>query len=821
MSRDGLYRLLGASSFALLPLGAVTVLPFTEDARVLLSWAILVASTVLAWRGQRDAVVRALATWCVTLLALGRLPIGFTAGGVVITLVLVVAAIAPRPDARDLPKRRRIIALGLVVLAAWMVVAPPDAVLDGDGPAHIGGILDSWAAGQWDPPDMAKAETDVVRTDPRFGALHGLYAAMATWSGASAASVFARAVIVWVPLGFLGFVAWMRAWGVAAPWAVGLSLLMILAGAGGRGFALWRAAFPGDAAVLTASFVMASLTTWLRAERPKILPVSASLLSAASVAIHPFAWWIVMVATGVAVPFAAILREHRGQITRLIRFGVVTGVLGGLVVLPRWLGRGDSTAGIHQVATDVILFGDGRFVVDPLALAHWGGWGALCAAPLLLIVPRSWWRQPAAPLAASTAVAAWLLALNPLLASAAWGAVAYLLIRTLRLVITPWWWWSIARSVLEDWPGARLAARARFLLVLAIVGGFASLDVMIAVRMIRQGPPEIEPVVESRIEAMVAALDAHDFDAGVVADPRVSYALRARRGGTWPLVPAAHSNPEDTGLEERLAAFRRLHAAEIDSASWFRAMERLDGRALIVHTEPRQLAPYDEFGWIPSSDAARRLARRLRILGAVPVARGDAWSLHWAPERWKQGAAVLDSIPRRAVEVDDALAMASRFEVVGVTLDTLRVEAGATVACELLLRSRPGPDRTLHPQWEDVALRWRGPSPEIPDFARSFDKLYRKVVVERSARSRARFAIRRVPFEGTWPASDWPEAEGVIDRFTMRVPPGLSPGRYVIELSVQEKPWRDRRTLRDVLRDDDRYSGPVVATVDVVAPEAP
>lgn len=822
MSRTRSIRAGAGLAFALLPLGAVAGLPFGDHARVLIAWALLLGSTSAVWWGRDQGLVRSLVLWSVALLCLSMLPVGHVGGGWALAVSLAVVGATWR-EGPEVSHRGRTLTWSIAaLLAGAMILASPEATLEGDGPAHLGGVLDALQADTWVPPDHAVHRGE-DRPDPRFGVLHGLYAAMASWSGAPVDVVFASAVALWVPLGFLGFVAWMRAWSVPPPGAAVLALLMVLAGAGGRGFALWRAAFPGDAAVLLGSFVVAGLAMWLREERRGWLPVGAVVLAAASAAIHPFAWWIVVVCAGLAIGVCLVVPSQRQQALPLLRFAVATGLGGVLVLLPRLLGRSESSDGLHQVATNVIFLPGGRFVVDPLELVHWGGLGALLVGPLLLLAPPRWWRQRFAPLAAATALAAWLLALNPLLTATVWGAVAYLAIRTLRLVITPWWWWSLLTIVREDWASAGVLGRLRSTVLVAAVLGLAALDVMAAVTIVRSGPPRVPERVAQRIDAIDAAMDEIGVAGGIVTDPRTSYALRARRGGNWPIVPVAHSNPEDVDLANRLAAFRLLHAPAIDSTRWFDALETFESPWILVHAGHRDLAPYPDFGWIPSPRVSARLRTRLDRMGAVAVASGDGWSLHARPARrtWREFAAVVDTIPTWSASGRAALVRGSRFEVVAVEVDPPRAAGGETVEVRLQLRAATAREVTLHPEWEDVALRWRGPTAEVPAFARSFDKLYRKIVVERSARSDARFAVGRVPFEGTWPPDVWPEHREVVDRYEVRIPPFARPGLYEVELSIQEKPWRPRRHWTDIVRDDDRYRGPVVATFEVVAPRPP
>ena len=817
-------RIAGAACFLVLPTGLLRRIDLGDTVAAGAAWAILAGATTAAFaaRGRRDEpddsshVRAALCFWVVALALLALVPVGPIVGGFAVGAVLVGIASKPRWSGgarRPVAWSHVLVALGVAV---GVVAALPDVTVDGDGPAHVGGIRDALDAGRWIPMQASPSGDPIP--DPRFGALHGLYAALAHWSGSDPVAVFRTATAILVPLGLLGHAAWMRSWGAPHALSIALALVFTLVGAGGRGFGLWRANFPGDAAIGIAAFAMAGIFTWMRSSPRQGLPWTAIVLLGASPALHPFAWWSATVVLAGGALLALLVPRHRHQGPALLGVAFLVGVLGVATLVPALARRAGGSSGLHEVPTDVVFLapGSGWLMVDPLVLAHWTGWTALAVAPLLLLTGRSWWKPVWSTTAAFVALAPWLLALNPLVATPVWDVVSYLLIRIGRWILTPWWWWSLGRHALEQAGRRGTAPRVRGAILLLAVGLLVFLDLGVGWRVIRQGPPRQDPVVASRLQAMAEALLRVEADR-VIADPRTSYALRARLGGDWPIVPVAHSNPLDAGLPDRLAHLRELHASAIDSASWHRSLARLGGGWILVNEEPRRFATFDEFGWIPSADAARRLSTRLARIAGEPFVRGEGWSL-WSPvhDRWAADADTVAPTLTRPETGAVALASGSRFAVVDARVLADSVRAGGTVTAEIVLRAIGGPDRTVHPEWETIYVRWAGEDGPVPAVFGAVDKLYRKLVVERSARSEARFGSAHVPFAGTWAPGTWPADRLVVERIDLRVPPHARPGPYELELTVQEATWRPRRDLRDLLRDEDRYSGPVIGTVRVL-----
>jgi hypothetical protein len=109
-------------------------------------------------------------------------------------------------------------------------------------------------------------------------------------------------------------------------------------------------------------------------------------------------------------------------------------------------------------------------------------------------------------------------------------------------------------------------------------------------------------------------------------------------------------------------------------------------------------------------------------------------------------------------------------------------------------------------------LRLEGEMPPTPAFAKSFSKLWRKLAVDRSGRSRHRFGRWVVPADLVVPPSRWPEGRW-SQEVVVRIPEWAPPGTYTIQPTLHDWTWHEKFDLRDYLRNDDRFTAEPAAIV--------
>ena len=67
-----------------------------------------------------------------------------------------------------------------------------------------------------------------------------------------------------------------------------------------------------------------------------------------------------------------------------------------------------------------------------------------------------------------------------------------------------------------------------------------------------------------------------------------------------------------------------------------------------------------------------------------------------------------------------------------------------------------------------------------PGWAVSFGKLYRKILIERTGRSSARFGRGFIPFDGYYDPARWNAL--VMEEREVRVPTWVTPGEYGVQI---------------------------------------
>ncbi len=724
-----------------------------------------------------------------------------------------------------------------LMLSAWIAATPPPLNIATDAPAHLGAIRDALSTAQLRPPDHSFDETQ-RRSDPRFGLAHGVYALLARGLGADPADVWARAPVALGPL-FLLAHAWLFvAIGLPGPWALLAALLLAIGGAGGRAYGVWSAGYPAQIAVSLAALGLAAwIEDWLpddaSGEHPgapgaRIARWRGPALVAFTAPVHPLGWVATCALVAHAAGLCALRPATRGRARPLLASLLGAAGLGALLMLPQLTQRGASNAGLHAVVTDALFVGGGLFVVDPLVLAYWSGWGSMVAFPLVLLQAGSFWRRPRRLAALAGAAMMWTVCLDPLVQPLAWSAISYLSVRLGRMAWTPALWillLAFGAQALRS--SGRPRPRARGLLAAGLALVLLLSEVRLTAQALRVGPDAANPVEWRRFAAMAAALD--ELPHGRVAsDPRTSYAVRGLRGGAMPVYPVAHASPVDTGLVGRLTVYRSLFSPVRTPVRITAALDSLGARYLLINERVEAISGVGDFGFVASDGAQRELVQWLHGLGVPPRRQGEGWELfdagdlHSPTQAWQappgarslqlQGPAGLDPAGLLARPVDG-----SRIAVVGIRPLQEQVAAGGRLAVQIWYAPAHGPARTIHPGWERFNLRFEGPMPAVPRVLAPVSKLVRKFLIEDSGRSLARFNGSWVPFDGVWPPTEWP-AEGASEVREIRVPPYVRPGRYVLELTVQEAVWRQRRDLRDYLSDRDRWSGPSVGVVEIQSP---
>ena len=94
-------------------------------------------------------------------------------------------------------------------------------------------------------------------------------------------------------------------------------------------------------------------------------------------------------------------------------------------------------------------------------------------------------------------------------------------------------------------------------------------------------------------------------------------------------------------------------------------------------------------------------------------------------------------------------------------------------------------------------------------------KPLRKMILEPRAGGSYSSRVTVLPFRGLCPVAAWPPGKWLPDTLDVEVPRGLLPGTYRLRLSLERGGLYPVHTVADLLRDDDRYAGPVIGTLEI------
>jgi hypothetical protein len=695
-------------------------------------------------------------------------------------------------------------ALVALALALWLATHAPDIDLGSDAPAHLGAIVDAAQQDRWRPLDRS-APGLVASYDPRFGVWHGLYAALASALALPPESILRYSPLILSPLWLLAHAQLFALWLPRPIVALALACLFTLGGADGRGFGSVFAAYPASVALALAALALAAIFRRNAGER-RLWQADAVLLGL-SVLVHPFAWFVSLLLLAHAILLQRLFGQ-RAWSRSLLQALAISFCVGLIALWPTLAQRSHSSDGWHAMPLNVVYLSERLFVCDPLRVLRWGGGLSLWILPLALLFARRRLCDARASLFAAGLICVWSVAMNPLLQPWVYAAVGYLSERLGRVAYPEVLGaMLLARPWNERFSPRRRGARL-FLFCVAIVGaaliGRGAAHTLRALRHEPQPNPQWQ-----RVHEIAGALE-HRGEAILLADPRLSYGLRALRGGPIALYPLAHASPADHELPRRLAAYRDLLDPSADAALMQQAVRELRADLLLLRADVEASEP--SFGFVADADKQLRLQRRLADAANQPIAQGEGW---WAYElgELRFGAADAPLWECEAARGLTALAVGSRFDVVAVRAPR-SVDAGSMLELEITYRAHATTLRSPHPDFERVHLRLSGPMPHLPQWLAPAGKPIRKLLIERSGRSEARFGGGYVPFGAYWPPARWPDGRA-CERIRLPVPARMPAGNYSLEITVQEATWQPRYDWRDYLSDRDRYSAPAAATIEI------
>ncbi|HEX7877896.1 MAG TPA: hypothetical protein VF720_00720 [Candidatus Eisenbacteria bacterium] len=440
-------------------------------------------------------------------------------------------------------------------------------------------------------------------------------------------------------------------------------------------------------------------------------------------------------------------------------------------------------------------------IASPLQLLDWYGLVGVAAAAAVIVLSFVD-RRPATRYLLVTLIAPMLLLVNPLLFGAVskiFGSVA----NKIALVWSP----PLAAILLmaaATRPDALRATRA-----VAAVG--TALVMFAAFPTLQSNLESVTvPAVTAPSSLSRAAIELIERntppDAVIAADPITSYAIPAMTGRRTIVTLHQHAPPGDGRALERVAAGAALGSTCAASMSLWH-----DEGARWVLLDERPGPRIDEYGAHRdprnNGSLASRFDWRFHGGGGAEVAGVDS------ADGFKLLRPAGNSVP-----ITPGPMPTSELTSSGV----VQVVAGNVELAAAML----GPDRLVSrgatleiPAWWrrngdavapylEVQAHLRIENEQMGEAGGPFSKLRRRLLIEPKLGGSLRARGVELPFRGLCPVAEWPAGKWLGDTIQIIVPQYIVPGRYKVELSLEEVTLYPVLTLADLFSDADRYEGP-------------
>ncbi len=697
-----------------------------------------------------------------------------------------------------------LVLVGSVGLALWSG-APTSAT--SDGPDHVTTVNNILRTGDPFPASGLVPFGEITVPDPRKGTYHVGLAVASELSGVPPYRLWPSVPAVVAPswlalLGLVGLALGLCSGRAAV--AMGLGAVFL----GGYGTPwMTRIGYGAHMGYVTA---LAATWTFLEAVRTgrRSWIVATGVLGAVSGCIHPMAPFFLL------VPAVGVLLGTGGD-SRSRALRTLTLVVGLLLPVAAW--RWSQLSGdpnpLHLQVMPVFGLAEGWSVLWPGELIRLLGGIGLLGVGLL---PFLWRRFPAG------APRAWVLA-------AAFGGLGPVLIPGLfdlgarftsslpikLVVLAPWIFVLPVAFAWTRWPARAGALLVGALVLWALPGGLSRFE---PTRVAGYRPPALA-------EAL-AVLRAEPDTLVVVATPRVSALIASETQHDPITVYHQHGHPLDSHGLRRLVNLGILLAPQTRDGDRLDLLRRSGADRVLLVRDPRgggdqDLAVGSDPALYPSRVAALEFSSWSYREGA-----GTDWGL-WG---MTTGSGFTQELLATAPPSPPVTASAP-----GRLAQPIPREEGEAEGVRLVAVEFPDPVRAGEPM--DCVFWWSGEQVDRDPEAlaagwpvqahvrlvratapASGSKLARHLRMHLDRpETLDRYRTPVQPFAGAWPSPGWPARGVVADTCRIHLPATLEAGEYRLSIRVLARNLFETIDLRDVLQEQDRWSGRTLARIQVLA----
>jgi hypothetical protein len=742
---------------------------------------------------------------------------------------LALACIRPsRPAERAEPRGL----LPWTLLAVWVVAVTAlsgslgaPLMNDSDSPDHIATVRRIADTRVVFPADAFFADAGEHGADPRKGLYHAWIALVVRGAHVDPVDAWRWLPALLIPVFLLAVASFTLALTSSRMSALVAAVLFpLLYGGGMGGTELRETVYSTRVGEIAALLSAAALVRYVEKGGPRRLGLWVGL-GWTALAIH--VWYALYFAMAFGVYAAVTLLVRRdGVLAR--RFAAAFAAL-AVPGLPYLLFRaGQSYAPqnvIHTEPQGLFFLADRLFTVDPQAVWYWNGLGLVV---VLAAAPWFWSRRHSSTGAIYLATVPWAVVavvLNPFLLPLVHDRLGYLTMRliwiapaipALATIVT-----ALGKHAVRGRGRARLLAGASLaglsLWIAPYAGQAATLVTERAFLVARERERGAAPWSD------LLAWLAHSYPGPrvLVSDPATSYTIPAWTGHHVSTLLDQHSSPNDPRALERILDARDILSPFVDERRTLELLREWRADAVVLNQRFVEPIDFDYWSVSPRLYAATKAKFDRHPEWFRPVfAAAGAYVYELTPEARTGPLPPAREMerprPSPAEVVPEAVGPASAAAGTGPIVHHRTVSDRTAYAPGDTMRlttwwSRTGSEAAA-PGSYTVFVRLDGAEPRGLLYADAWQKPYRKLVERLSGRRwRARTSYR--PLQGVFGPDQWRRFEVVEDASTFVLPRDLSPGDYELRVRMVRLPHYPNTRLRDYLRDDDFFSGPIVGQV--------
>jgi hypothetical protein len=302
----------------------------------------------------------------------------------------------------------------------------------------------------------------------------------------------------------------------------------------------------------------------------------------------------------------------------------------------------------------------------------------------------------------------------------------------------------------------------------------------------------------------------------IASDPITSFGIPAFTDAYVICPYDQHATPNDSTAITRIVDCRRIFSPAIPLGNVRDVLVEYGSEYLVINGRipPRVETMY----WKPDAKSARVLSERLREPKSPFEIIFDSLDVTLARLKMDESRAPSAQGPAALPFLGDSIYARIAASLPSSGISDIRIAAVQPSRAE----AARGDTLSMNVTWVAIdrcafssyiaSVRFDTGFQRNTLYRKSFGKPYRKLL-ELFTRHRYRFRIDFQPLGGISPPDTWPPMREVRDWVSVAIPLDAAPGVYTVSLKLGEKTQFPNYSLKDILTNDDVYSGRAVSTI--------